>query len=155
MTDPVWHTLQTTRRCVDRLIDDHTNLTSNMAAGITSRTTTYGSVDIQGAVTFTTVEADALRRITLQIDRYQHLIEQALGCLLEADNIRAHTITPTTDHSKAALELRCDGGQGEWDDPTCDRTGVKDVWVAGHHHWLCQRCWDRYRQWKRREGIPA
>jgi hypothetical protein len=149
MTDPIWQALATTSATVDRLTRDHRAVTANMAAGVSSTTSSAGTPDPAGTVEWTSVEAAALRRIRSQAGRYQDLIERALGCLLEADIIRALTVT--ADTTRLASQLRCDGGQGEWDDPTCDRTGVKDVWVNGHHHWLCQRCWDRYRQWKRRE----
>ena len=58
-------------------------------------------------------------------------------------------VTSTIATTQATTDARCDG----WDDPTCERNGVKNVWISGHNHYLCQRCWDRHRQAKRREGV--
>ena len=154
MEDPVDRALRTARSCLDRLQRDHPQVRANMAAGQQPTLTTgIPTADPDGNVTWTRVEADGNTRIHLGIGRYQTLIEHALVNLLEADLMRGANVT--ADTRAAAARLRCDGGQGEWDDPTCDRSGVKDVWVGGHQHWLCQRCWDRYRQWKRREGVTA
>lgn len=158
MTDPIRQALATASLTVDRLTRDHAAVTANMSAGVSATSTGGGTPDPQGAVEWTSVEAAALRRIRSQASRYQDLIERALGCLLEADIIRALTVT--ADTARQAREIRCDGGAGDWANPTCEQNAItipsdkataKGIWVDGRQHQLCQRCWDRYRQQKHRQ----
>jgi len=159
MEDPVYRALRTARSCLDRLERDHATVRANMAAG-QQPTLTQGvaTADPDGNVTWTRVEADGNTRIHLGIGRYQMLIEHALVNLLEADLMRGLNVTANT--TPAAAKVRCDGGAGDWADPTCERNAVtlssddataKGIWIEGHQHQLCQRCWDRYRQQKHRE----
>ena len=148
--DPVARELQTAAECLARLQRDHRAVTANMAAGmIPVRSAVNISSDPDGAVTWTSVEASGNLRMQTKVGRYQQLIEHALVNLLEADLLRGLNVTANT--VPLVAQERCDGGHGDWADPSCERNAVsKAIWIDGIQHQLCQRCWDRYRQQKAR-----
>jgi len=149
--DPIARQLQTAAECVARLQRDHRAVTANMAAGmVPARSLTVtATADPDGSVTWTSVEASGNLRIHTQVGRYQQLVEHALVNLLEADLLRGLNVTANT--VPLVAQERCDGGHGDWADPTCERNAVsKAIWIEGIQHQLCQRCWDRYRQQKHR-----
>lgn len=72
--------------------------------------------------------------------------------------------TRGVDVRRESEHLRCDGGRGDWADPTCDRHGVAARWVdrdghlvvdddrrLGERRWLCDACLQRYKRWARTE----
>jgi len=156
--DPVARGLQTAAECVARLQRDHRAVTANMAAGmVPARTIAIGvTSDLDGSVTWTSVEASGNLRIHTQVGRYQQLVEYALIALLEADLLRGLNVTANT--APLAAADRCDGGHGDWADPTCEQNALnlngrnepRAFWIDGIQHQLCQRCFDRYRQQKSR-----
>lgn len=154
--DPIAKDLQTAADCLKRLERDHVAVRARMAAGViptqTASLSIQSSGDPDGSVSWTSVESAGNLRIHTQASRYQDLIRYALVNLLEADLLRGLTVTANTTPETA--RIRCDGGAGEWADPTCERNSVSDkIWIEGHQHQLCQRCWDRYRQRQHRAGV--
>jgi hypothetical protein len=139
--DPVARGLQTAADCVARLQRDHRNVTANMAAGMTPvRTITNITTDPDGSVTWTSVEAQGNLRIQTKVGYYQQLVERALAALLEADLLRGLNVTANT--VPLVAHERCDGGHGDWADPTCERNAVsKGIWIDGVQYQLCDRCW--------------
>lgn len=142
--DPVARELQTAAECVARLQRDHRAVTANMAAGMVPlRSAVNVSSDPDGAVTWTSVEASGNLRMQTKVGRYQELIEHALVNLLEADLLRGLNVTANT--AMLTDSIRCDGGAGDWADPSCTRNQVVTLWIAGHQHDLCEICWRRWR----------